>query len=239
MENACRTKHGSLLTALSSQYSLGNDQYPDQLEEATNVLSNHKFDQLHYDSKSKKAAKEKAEKDRQRELARNREEEESPQLSFAQTENQYYCCGKKGHTSPKCPKKDSTPKAEWVINKTPALQGVQHLQQVHAQTQAAAAASVAPTQATAPAGSRATVPPVVQPPTESMDVHSWVSMPQVSMAQIGDHMKDRMLLDSCSSVDLFCNPNLVRNTTKTEKTLNLACNVGLLKTDQQAEVPVV
>ena len=105
----------------------------------------------------------------------------------------------------------------WVINQTPELRGVQHLQQVHAQTQAATA-SVAPTPATAPAG--ATVPPVVQP-TELTDVHSWMLMPQVSMAQIGNHMKDRMLLDSCSSVDLFCNPNLVHNKTKTEKTLNL------------------
>ena len=56
------------------------------------------------------------------------------------------------------------------------------------------------------------------------------------MAQIRDHMKDRMPLDGCSSVDPFCNPNLVRNKTKTEKTLNLACNTGVLKTDQEAEV---
>ena len=148
-------------------------------------------------------------------------------------ENRCYCCGKKGHTSPKCPKKN-TPKSEWVINQTPELKGVQQLQQIHAQTQASTA-SVAPTPATAPAPSGATVPPVVQ--TESTDVHSWMSMPQVSMAQIGDHMKGKMLLDSCSSVDLFCNPNLVRNNTKTEKALNLACNMGVLKTDQQAEVP--
>ena len=71
MEIVDQTKCGSLLTALSSQCSLGNDQYPDQLEKTTNILSNHKFDQLYYNTKSKKAAKEKADKDRQRELARN------------------------------------------------------------------------------------------------------------------------------------------------------------------------
>ena len=56
-------------------------------------------------------------------------------------------------------------------------------------------------------------------------------MPEVSMAQVRDHMKDKMLLDSCSSVDQFCNSNLIWNKTKTEKTLNLACNAGVLKTD--------
>ena len=71
MENVDQTKCGSLLTALSSQCRLGNNQYLDQLEETTNVLSNHKFDQLHYNTKFKKAAKEKADKDCQRELARN------------------------------------------------------------------------------------------------------------------------------------------------------------------------
>ena len=122
MENADWTKYGSLLTALSSQCSLGND----------HVLSNHKFDQSYCDTKSKKAAKEKADKDRQRELARNCKEEESPQLSFAQMENCCYCCGKKGHTSPKCPKKDSTPKSEWVVHQTPELQGVLNPQQINA-----------------------------------------------------------------------------------------------------------
>ena len=69
-----------------------------------------------------------------------------------------------------------------------------------------------------------------------MDVHSWMSVPQVSMAQAGDHMKDTMPLDSCSSVDPFHNPNFVCNKIKIKKTLSLACNAGVLKTDHQAEV---
>ena len=48
------------------------------LEEVFNILSNHKLDQLHCYSRSRKVAKEKADKDRQRELARNQEEEEIP-----------------------------------------------------------------------------------------------------------------------------------------------------------------
>ena len=44
LENADRTKYGTLTTGLATQYSLGNDQYPKDLVSATNVLSNHRFD---------------------------------------------------------------------------------------------------------------------------------------------------------------------------------------------------
>jgi hypothetical protein len=39
-----RTKYGSILTSMASQYSLKNNQYPEDVSMATNVLANHKFD---------------------------------------------------------------------------------------------------------------------------------------------------------------------------------------------------
>jgi hypothetical protein len=45
LENSDRTKYGSLLTGLQTQQSLKNNQYPQTITEATNVLSNHRFDQ--------------------------------------------------------------------------------------------------------------------------------------------------------------------------------------------------
>jgi uncharacterized OB-fold protein len=54
-----------------------------------------------------------------------KQDEEKPELSFAQMEGRCYCCGKTGHTSPQCCHKDQ-PKHEWAINKTPEI--------VHAQT---------------------------------------------------------------------------------------------------------
>ena len=44
LENADQKKYGTVLKNLNSQKSLGNDQYPKKLIEATNVLSNHWYD---------------------------------------------------------------------------------------------------------------------------------------------------------------------------------------------------
>ena len=53
LENTDRTKYGTLLSGLATRYSLGTNQYPQTVEEATNVLSNHKFDQAYNDNKKK------------------------------------------------------------------------------------------------------------------------------------------------------------------------------------------
>ena len=44
LENSDKNKYGSLLTGLQTQQSLKNNQYPKLITEATNVLSNHRFD---------------------------------------------------------------------------------------------------------------------------------------------------------------------------------------------------
>jgi hypothetical protein len=44
LKNSDKTKYGSLLKGLETQQSLKNSQYPKTLVEATNVLSNHRFD---------------------------------------------------------------------------------------------------------------------------------------------------------------------------------------------------
>ena len=51
--NTDHAKYGTLLSTLSSQYSLGQDQYPKTLVNATNVLSNHHFDSA-YTERDKK-----------------------------------------------------------------------------------------------------------------------------------------------------------------------------------------
>ena len=130
MENADRTKYGSLLSGLATQYSLGQNQYPQTVEEATNVLSNHKFDQAYYDNKKKRSQGNNNNNGQQRQNDRQRQDEgDDTPLSFAQMENRCYCCGSPAQKSPKCPKKDSTPRSKWKINQTPELRGVQQMQQ--------------------------------------------------------------------------------------------------------------
>ena len=50
-------------------------------------------------------------------------------------------------------------------------------------------------------------------------------------------MRDWILLDSQSSVDLFCNPDLVTDIRHCQETLLLATNAGELTTNLKASVP--
>jgi hypothetical protein len=55
IENADRTKYGSILVGLNTQQLLGYNQYPKTVTEANNVLNNHKLDTS---NKSKKVHEE-------------------------------------------------------------------------------------------------------------------------------------------------------------------------------------
>ena len=111
MRGSDHSKYGSLMLGLSSQYSMGNDQYPKDILAATDVLSNHKFDNRN--EKSKKGHK-------------NDDDNNScilttapVETSFAQLKGEIicHCCGKKGHIAPKCPMRNKIPRSEWAINK--------------------------------------------------------------------------------------------------------------------------
>ena len=99
---ADKSKYGSVLTDLRSQYSKETDQYPRTLSKAIDVLSNHQFDPKYYESQKKKRE--------------NQQSSDTPKTtSFAQTKKDVicYCCGKKGHVSPKCNKRDEIPREKW------------------------------------------------------------------------------------------------------------------------------
>jgi hypothetical protein len=49
----------------------------------------------------------------------DKDEQEVP-MSFVQLEGRCYCCGKPGHRSPDCQKKDKISQEEWAINKVEA-----------------------------------------------------------------------------------------------------------------------
>ena len=60
---------------------------------------------------------------------------------------------------------------------------------------------------------------------------------QLSLAQSNEVMKEWILLDNQSSVDLFCNPNLVKDIHESKETLFLHTNDGVIKTNMKATVP--
>ena len=89
IENADQTKYRSILSGLTTQQSLGNDQYPKTITEANNVLSNHKFDAFKQGNKFHNKTS--------NEPAKQESEQQKVTLSFAQMEGMCYCCGKPGH----------------------------------------------------------------------------------------------------------------------------------------------
>jgi hypothetical protein len=91
MKNSDQGKYGSLMTSLTTQFSMGTNQYPEDVLKAVNILTNHRFD--------------KREPRKNNQKSKNRNDNDSAstittQSSFNQEEvknAQCYCCGKKGH----------------------------------------------------------------------------------------------------------------------------------------------
>jgi hypothetical protein len=120
MNNADKKRYGSLMLNLRQQQSLKNNQYPKTIPEATNVLSNHKLDNV--GARKDKSAEPKSTKVNND----KRSDEQQIELSFANVEGKCYCCGRTGHLSTSCRKANSTPKDEWYINKVQKAEQQSH-----------------------------------------------------------------------------------------------------------------
>ena len=107
IRNSDQAKYGSLLNGMVSQFSMNNNQYPVDIRQATDILSNHKHDSH------------KTRRDRSRQKDDKDETTKTNEASFTQSENtkMCYCCGKTGHMSPKCPEKDKIRREDWAICK--------------------------------------------------------------------------------------------------------------------------
>jgi hypothetical protein len=111
MKNSDQGKYGSLMTSLTTQFSMGTNQYPKEVMAAVDILTNHRL--------NKKEPK----NNNQRNKNRNDNDTASTittQSSFNQEalkKATCYCCGKKGHYLNKCPEKDRRSKDEWAVKK--------------------------------------------------------------------------------------------------------------------------
>jgi hypothetical protein len=202
-----------LLDGLNTQQSLNNNQYLATITDANNVLSNHCFD----NNKSNKQD-EKTDKKSKSDNNVKKEEQEVP-LSFAQLEGKCYCCGNPGHKLSQCCEKDSKPHEEWFIHKARS-----HMQ---------------------PSGN---ADAASEGSNKSNDTKSNQGTSTRNVRWAGVHMKDQqfyqadaicrcILLDSCSSMMIWSNPDMVSNIRETNKTLNLSTNAGVLSTNKKAYLP--
>jgi hypothetical protein len=238
MDNADKTKYGTLLSHLSEQHSLKNTQYPKTVVDANNVLSNHRFDPKYKELRQRRSSQQQHSRERQEADA-----DEIPELSFMEIENKCYCCGKPGHKSTQCRYKNK-PKPEWAINKVKEKKELQNL--LLSRTGAATSS------ATSPAASHAQATTIEGNNEQEIQLPTWMAVQvectavnssqeatspnPISLAQ-GSSMRDWILLDSQSSISLFCSPALVKNITDGKKKMVISTNAGDLTSTQQAEVP--
>jgi hypothetical protein len=118
-----KAKYKSLVRGFINQYSLKNDQYPKTVQDMTDALSKHSFDDEYYKRQKRKSERKKSER---REKGKEDDgDDKDDELSFAQAvkNKQYACykCGKSDHPLRSC--KLDIPKKEWWINRM--VQGMQ------------------------------------------------------------------------------------------------------------------
>ena len=228
LENADRTRYGSIVTGLESQFNLNNDQYPKTLIDAQNVMENHPYDAEY---KRKKKQREDQRRQSNQDRNKNKDKEETPTLSFAQLRNTCYCCGK-NHKLPDCPVRHSTPKDQWHINKA---KEAQQYQQMVADIESTMnndirSASGGDTVVSAPPTSTSSLTTA----TTANDT-SWHFFNLLS-AQDKD-LVEQIIIDSGSSTDLFCNGKWLEEIQSDPASVNFTTNAGQFRVDKMGTLP--
>ena len=136
------------------------------------------------------------------------------ETSFAQSDNKFcQCCGSKDHLSFDCSKKDKVPRYQWYVNKMHS-----HVQQSTATDDQQRNEDAGPSltnrndnnQSTASATS-ATQTWYKSPPPRTGDVNCQIKMDETEflLHQEAISVRDQILLDTGSSMNLFCNSRLL------------------------------
>ena len=189
LANSDRNKYNTLIKNLAQQQSLKNSQYPKTLKAATEALQNHPWDPKYHEEKKKHKNQSRHDNENNNNNNININGQPEVELSFAQLQNACYCCGKKGHGSDKCYKKDKIPKDEWYINKLQKQETNKIMAQVTNNDNASVSPSV-----------------TISVPQEATQEVAW-SGAHVNLNQLEvTNLMETIMLDSGSSKSLFGNP---------------------------------
>ena len=225
--NSDNNKYGSLIKNLAQQQSLKNTQYPKTLTAASEVLMEHKWDEKYYEAKKKRDNNNRRDRGNDDStISSTTSTSNEMELSFAQLENACYCCGKKGHNSNQCYKKDTIPKDQWYINRL-QKQEMEKLQQ-HLQL-----------------GNNSNNNSNNNSETGSITSHQQQQSPTASLQEWSglhitpsneNELKDLILLDNGSTTSVFLNPRMVCNIKIAPKPIKLATNAGQIELNMKATV---
>ena len=140
--------------------------------------------------------------------------------SFAQSTDTCWCCGKKGHRSPNCKKKDSILKDQWYFNKLETQN--QALQSVN-ETADASDDSLIESRATTNTDANASR-------RSRSSRRQWSSQHFVVSASTSHQddagLQNHIFLDSSMSMDMACNRKYVENVRQSRDPVRIATNAG-------------
>ena len=218
-----KTKYGSLINGLQSQFSMGTDQYPRTILGATDILATHSFDQSFYEKKKKFKPQRNGSRSNSSSTPR---QSTSPEASFAQGSNTIvcHCCGEPGHISPRCPKKDTIPREEWAVKRWEANHHQQSVSETDNASQASDAVSAVTERSAISTRSRSSRP-------------EWSGL-QVNLFGTGATMlRENIILDNGSTLSIFSNPELVEGIRYSKEPLEMSTNAGKKLITKEANVP--
>ena len=130
-----------------------------------------------------------------------------------------YCCGAKDHKSNACPKRNTIPRDQWVINRSGKKHS--HFQKENEDDESTG---------------------TIDARSASSKRMGWnhVQMcfnQNAKTDNLFKEMKESIVLDSGSSVDIFMNKDLVHNVRQVDDTMNIATNAGTQGTNWMGSVP--
>jgi hypothetical protein len=212
------TKYGSLLNGMATQYAMGHNQFPGDIQKAVDIMSNHRFD-------NQKDTNRKHNKNKNKESEKSEVKKES---SFAQSAEKMvcYCCGKKGHGVPKCPERDSRKKEDWAVN---TKKGVNHNQQESNIDDNSVRSEKDDTSVASSSGKKKGWSGVQLNFLEKKKFENDNNLYSLKTSSI--------ILDNGSTLSIFGNPDMVTNIRKSDITLELATNAGTRECNKIADVP--
>jgi hypothetical protein len=157
-----------------------------------------------------------------------------------------YCCGKKGHLSTTCDKRNTIPREQWHVNK--AMQHLQGEDGTNADDDQTTEEltdneeSVLTQRSTSSQNRRSGIPRQTRKQSREMVTWSGFQFQQENSNQQStnpfEHLKDVILLDTGSTLKAtFMNPDLVTNMQATRTRVSMATNTGTKKIDLEATIP--